>query len=203
MYKDSKNCPQCGNALPLAFRYTKLTVCEHCDSTLFLEDHGTRLAGTRSVLAETPSLIQLKQPFQYAGKSYLPVGHIRYNYGYGYWDEWWIVDNAGDGSWMSIDEGDFAFELPQSLPDELPAFATLQLGKTVRLLDKDWQVTELARATCEGFRGELPEIVTSGDQFDYAHLSGPQATLLTLEYSDGQTYGFAGRWVDPFEIKVD
>ncbi|MEZ5479330.1 MAG: hypothetical protein R3E95_18155 [Thiolinea sp.] len=110
MQNPTFNCPQCGNALPLSFSFAKLVVCEQCDSTIFLEDDAARLAGQRSVLPERPSLIGLKTPFSYRNQDYLPVGHIRYQYAYGYWDEWWVLDGQGQGMWMSVDEGDFAFE---------------------------------------------------------------------------------------------
>ncbi|MEZ5479329.1 MAG: DUF4178 domain-containing protein [Thiolinea sp.] len=74
----------------------------------------------------------------------------------------------------------------------------------MRILERDWQVTELNQASCEGFRGELPELITQGEQFDYAHLSGPEAALLTLEYTaDASVQAYLGKWVDPFEIRVD
>ena len=64
----SYNCPNCGAELPLRFRHAKMAVCEHCDATIFLEDDGMRLAGTRSVLAEMPSLIRLGQAFRSQGQ---------------------------------------------------------------------------------------------------------------------------------------
>lgn len=205
MQADTLNCPQCGSALPLTFGFAKLTVCEHCDSTVFLEDEGARLAGTRSVLPERPSLIQLKTPFTYRHTQYVPVGYIRYRYEYGYWDEWWVLDSSGQGVWMSVDEGDFAFEHVQPLKrKETPAFSELQLDKTVTVLDKQWKVTELGHATCEGFRGELPEIIEQGEEFDYAHLSAADQALMTLEYFEGdECYAYRGKWVDPFNIKVE
>lgn len=204
MHTDQLNCPQCGGALPLTFSFAKLTVCEQCDSTIFLEDDGAKLAGKRSVLAQRPSLIQLKQPFSYRHTQYIPVGYIRYNYGYGYWDEWWVLDNAGQGVWMSVDEGDFAFEYPETLDGNIPALSQLQTGKTAQLLGQEWRVTERGHASCEGFRGELPEIIEDGETFDYAHLSGPNKALITLEYFDeNEVYAYRGKWVDPFEITVE
>lgn len=204
MQTDALNCPQCGSELPLAFRFAKLTVCEQCDSTIFLEDESARLAGTRSTLADLPSLIQLKTPFSYNNITYFPVGHIRYSYGYGFWDEWWILDNSGEGMWMSVDEGDFAFEHPQPLQGSIPRINQLHLDQTVNIMGKDWKVTELGRAVCEGFRGELPEIIEIGEQFDYVHLSAQDAALMTLEYiSPHQINAYLGKWIDPFEIKVD
>lgn len=204
MEPDSLNCPQCGGELPLAFRFTKLIVCEQCDSTIFLEDDGVRLAGTQSTLADLPSLIQLKTPFSYDNTSYLPVGHIRYSYDHGFWDEWWLLDNSGEGKWMSVDEGDFAFEVPHKLQGSIPRLNQLHLDQTLGIMGKDWKVTELGRATCEGFRGELPEVIEIGEQFDYVHLSAKDAALMTLEYiSPHQINAYLGKWVDPFEIKAD
>lgn len=204
MHTDSLNCPQCGNALPLTFSFAKLTVCEQCESTLFLEDDGAKLSGKSSVLAQLPSLIQLKQPFSYRHTSYTPVGYIRYSYGYGYWDEWWVIDNTGQGVWMSVDEGDFAFEYPQELRGGIPRFEQLRIDHSIQVLDKEWKITESGHAQCEGFRGELPEIIEHDEQFDYAHLSGPNKELMTLEYfGPREIYAYRGKWVDPFEIRVD
>ncbi len=202
----SYNCPNCGAELPLRFRHAKMAVCEHCDATIFLEDDGMRLAGTRSVLAEMPSLIRLGQAFSYDSRDYLPVGHLRYRYTLGRWDEWWILDQDGNGLWLSVDEGDFVFEKPlqwDQLPTRLPAFRQLQLDQSVRLLEQDWTVTERDQGRCEGFRGQLPARVAEGEHFFYAHLSGPDASLLTLEYArDGTVSASRGYWVDPFEIRI-
>lgn len=205
MHTKSLNCPQCGNALPLTFSFAKLTMCEQCDSTIFLEDEGVRLAGKRSVLIDRPSLIQLKTPFSYRHTHYTPVGYIRYSYGYGYWDEWWVLDNTGRGVWMSVDEGDFAFEYPEKINrTSIPEFRQLHAGQTVNAQGKEWKITELGHAVCEGFRGELPEIIEHNEEFDYAHLSGPNKELMTLEYfDDDNIYAYLGKWVDPFDIKVD
>lgn len=204
MHTDPLNCPQCGNALPLTFSFAKLTVCEQCDSTIFLEDEGAKLVGKSSVLTNLPSLIQLKQPFSYRHTQYTPVGYIRYSYGYGYWDEWWVLDNSGQGVWMSVDEGDFAFEYPEKLDGNIPDFQQMRTEKMVKILGKEWKVTERGHAVCAGFRGELPEIIENGETFDYVHLSGPQKELITLEYfSDDEIYAYRGKWVDPFEIKVE
>lgn len=204
MQKEPLNCPQCGNGLQLTLHFAKLTVCEHCESTLFLADDSVRFAGKSAVLTEYPSLIQLKQPFSYRYTQYLPVGYIRYNYAYGHWDEWWVLDGSGQGVWMSVDEGDFAFEHPVQLSDNIPDLQQIHTEKTVDLLGNKWKVTEVGHAECAGFRGELPEIIDPAETFDYAHLSGPKKQLITLEYFEaGEIYAYRGKWVDPFDIKVN
>ncbi len=105
---------------------------------------------------------------------------------------------------MSVDEGDFAFEYPEKVSGNIPAFQQMSTDKTVKILGKEWKVTERGHAVCEGFRGELPEIIEEGETFDYVHLSGPQKELVTLEYFDeDEIYAYRGKWVDPFEITVE
>jgi len=198
MHVTSINCPQCGDTLPLKFRHSKLAVCASCSSTIFLEDDEVRLAGKQSVLPKIPSLLQLQQPFSYQSHSYLPVGHVRYQYDNGFWDEWWAFDNKGEGIWVSVDEGEFAFEKPTKAPTNV-SFNDLTLDKEVN----NWLVTERGHASCEGFEGELPEIIAVGDSFDYVHLSKKNAEILTLEFSDKGVRAYKGKWVDPFDISVD
>lgn len=192
------NCPQCGDKLAPQFRHSKLIVCQSCNSTIFLEDDAVRLAGKESALIPMMSLLKLNVPFEYQTKTYLPVGHVRYRYDRGYWDEWWVIGNNGAGIWVSVDEGDFAFEKKVKLKEDI-RFESLKLGQRIG----SWQVTELDRAHCEGFEGELPEIIKVGDTFDYAHLSGPKDALMTLEFPPSGLIAYKGKWIDPFEVKTN
>ena len=201
---DTINCPQCGNELPITFRYTKLTVCPYCNSTLFLEDDAVRLAGEQSVLTDMPSLLQLGGSFQYRTTAFTPIGLIRYSHTVGYWEEWWVTDNTGRSFWVSVDEGDFSFEKPIDIQqkNEIPALADLAPGKHISLWDSNWQVTEIGSGKCEGYKGELPKIIHIGDEVPFAHLSATNGQLITLEYLEDQIDVFRGEWIDPFEIKV-
>jgi len=198
MYTNHLNCPQCGNALKLNFRHSKLCICDACGSTLFIEDEAVEFAGKQSVLSQEASLIQLQQPFSYNKQSYLPVGHVRYQYNEGFWDEWWVINNAGEGIWVTVDEGDFAFEKKVAAPKNVD-FDHFQLGDEV----KGWLVTERGHATCDGFEGELPELVHQGERFDYVHLSQAGGKLFSLEFFESKTKAFKGQWADPFEIQVE
>lgn len=195
------NCSQCGNQLPITFRLTKLVVCDQCQSTLLLHDDAIALYGKSAELAPTPSLIQLQQPIKYLNKEYTPVGHVRFRYPMGFWDEFWLIDNAGEGTWLSVDEGDYAFEKPLDVLPFTVNFKRLRVGS---LVQKRWHVTEKDHAVCVGFKGELPELFTEGDIYEYAHLSSIGSKLLTLEYDEetNEVSATEGQWVDPFEIKV-
>lgn len=198
------NCPNCGAELPRAFRHARLATCAYCDSTVLLDDAGLRLAGSAGVMAEAPSLLALGVPFTHRDLKLLPVGHARFSYEHGSWDEWWVLDTErGRGVWVSVDEGDIAIEEPLAVTHGIPAFAELLPGAAVELAGGErLVVTERGSATCEAVRGELPEALRPGDTLRYAHLSGPRGRLVTVEVGrDDAVRCTAGRWLDPFEIR--
>ena len=109
-----------------------------------------------------------------------------------------MINNAGEGLWVTVDEGDFAFERQVTTPENI-SFNHFQLGDEMR----GWIVTERGHAVCDGFEGELPELVYQGERFDYVHLSKPGGQLFSLEFFEKKTKAFEGNWADPFEIQVE
>lgn len=194
----SINCPQCGAALPLYFVHTKLTQCESCGSSIFLEDEAAKLAGFSSVLAPEPSLIKLNQPFTISSKGYIPLGKIRYSYGRGFWEEWWIKDNNNEEYWLSVDEGDMVLEQLTDNVDDPRLFKSAYIGQSV---GAEWMVTEVGVGTCEGFAGSLPTNIIEGAEHKYIHLSGYKAQLKTLELDTAGLRTYIGKWINPFDIK--
>ena len=201
-HAENINCPQCGSLLPLKFQHTKLTVCSHCDSTLFLADNAAKFAGKQSTLSQAPSLMKMHKHFGYKNESFMPVGMIRYAHKIGFWEEWWVITNSGKGFWVSIDEGDFALEKPITLDVPAPALSDISLGEHYTFFKNKWQVTEIDTGICEGFTGELPELIKQGEKVPFIHLSGRSGELMTLEYIYNTVRAFKGQWVDPFEIKA-
>jgi hypothetical protein len=193
---DHLTCPQCGYQLPLYFTHVKLLQCEACRSNIFLENDATRLAGNQSVLAPEISIIILNTPFGYEKKSYLPLGKIRYSYGRGFWEEWWLKDNQGNEYWLSVDEGDLVLETSVALSYANDLFTSLKIGDRL----KDGVVTEIGEAKCVGFDGALPKIIEIDSTYTYAHLSSKEGSLVTLERIDGQIQAYRGRWISPFDI---
>lgn len=140
--------------------------------------------------------------FEYRNWVFEVFGRLRYDYGSGFWDEWWVVLESGAGKWISVDEGDIAVENAFEPETALPAFADLSVGALVSIDGRGLKVTEKDHAVCLGAEGELPEVVLAGDELDYAHLSGPGARLLTLEYAGGESLAYEGAWIDPFDVQA-
>lgn len=181
-----------------------MVACPFCKTTLFLEDNAVKSAGEKSVLTEIPSIIKLGKRYKYRNWDFEAVGRIQFDYGDGLWDEWWVQLSTGEGKWISIDEGDIAIEAPVRTHRKLPDFDSLVVGETVDLSDKmkSLLVTEKDSCTCVGMEGSIPEEIHIGERHDYAHLTGKNSVLMTLEYSDGETQLYNGVWVDPFDIKA-
>jgi hypothetical protein len=198
------NCPQCGYPLPIYFLYTKLIECSICRSNIFLGDEVAKVVGTSSVLSPEPSIIQFYTPFTYKGEFFVPIGRVRYGYGRGFWEEWFLRRDDGDGWWLSIDEGDFALEREEDI-STLKDFASSTFNipnlRVGRFID-DYIISEVATGRCEGFEGELPKNIKIGLRHDYVHLSGEGGELLTVEKDEsGEISLYRGRWIDPFLIK--
>ena len=194
----SKNCPQCGDVLKIHFKYSKFVKCLSCSSSIFLEDDSVKLIGQSSVLSAEPSLIQLYKPFTYKNKNYMPLGKIRYAYGRGFWEEWFLKDESNKEFWLSIDEGDFVLQakVKRALPFKRDS------NFTVGAKYGQYIVTEKGQGRCVGFDGELPEKIYVGDVHNYIHLSQGGGNLMTLEFTNTLTATFKGKWIDPLEIEV-
>ncbi len=191
------NCPQCGDVLDIHFKWTKLTQCPSCKSSIFLEDASVKLIGESSVLSPEPSLLKIHDPITIENKNYLPLGKIRYSYGRGFWEEWFLKGEKNREFWLSIDEGDFALQerVAVSLPFKSPRI--VKAGKSYGL----YVATEVGKGVCVGFEGELPLPIQIDQTYHYIHLSRGGGELVTVEFIDDKIETFNGKWIDPLSIK--
>ncbi|HIP51174.1 MAG TPA: DUF4178 domain-containing protein [Campylobacterales bacterium] len=195
---ETYNCPQCGDTLEIHFKYSKLIKCRSCNSSIFLEDDTVKLIGKSSALSPEPSLIELHKIFKYRSQTFTPLGKIRYSYGRGFWEEWFLKDEKNKAFWLSIDEGDFV--LQEKVKLSFPVSRTQKF--TVGAKYGKYIVTEKGEGLCVGFEGELPEKIELQEKHDYVHLSQGYGKLVTLEFTDKSIQSFRGEWIDPLEIEV-
>ena len=188
-------CPQCGYELPIYFRDTKLVKCKACKSSIFLEDEGAKTIGKASQLAPEPSLIRLMHPFKYKSSTYMPLGKVRYSYGRGYWEEYFLKSDDTRELWLSIDEGDFALEKRADIEIDT---SNLLIGSKY----KGYIVSEIGYGECVGFEGELPKLIEIGSKYRYYQLSKGSGELVTVELNSKFKEVYIGKWIDPFDIEV-
>ena len=183
--------------MDIYFKWTKLVQCSFCASSIFLNDKEAELIGKASVLSPEPSLIKLHEPIIIDNKKYLPLGKIRYSYGRGFWEEWFLKGESNKEFWLSVDEGDFVLEKRTeiSLPFKSPR--VVRVGRRYGA----YIATEIGEGKCVGFEGELPFSINIGKTYNYIHLSKGGGNLVTVEFTDGIDKIFQGKWIDPLTIK--
>jgi len=138
--------------------------------------------GTASTLSPEPSLVKIGTPIIIEKKTYMPLGKIRYSYGRGFWEEYFLKGEDSREYWLSIDEGDFALEKPMNIPLSIHSFDELRVGAEYG----KYIVIEIGEGKCVGFEGELPKLIGVGDKHNYAHLSKGGTSLITVEFRDKQ-----------------
>ncbi len=178
-----------------------MITCTHCGTTSVLKDEVFRLAGTGGVLQDAPSLIRLGEHIRAGVEVLLPVGHAQFDYGRGWWDEFWCLDEAGSGCWLSADEGDYAVERVLAKEDWPRGFRP-KLGETAEINGQVLTVSEAETATCLAVRGEFPEELEIGETHLYFDLAGPSGMIATFEkWDEGETWTI-GSWIDPWDVQA-
>jgi hypothetical protein len=105
-------------------------------------------------------------------------------YDAGFWNEWYVQLDDGKNAWLSDASGQYAFTSEVATPPpELPAFASLSPGKTLRSGGDVYTASDVRIAQCTGGQGELPFVVGDGWKARVADFRCGRK-FLTLDYSD-------------------
>lgn len=198
---ETNNCPNCGDSLPAAFNAAKMCTCPSCDTTLVLDGAHLQNAGTSGQMHDFPTLLKLGQSIHIKGHDYQVLGHVRFDYGRGWWDEFW-VEGTDHRVWISVDEGDVILQRPIPRNDCPANTKPPKLGDTVTAERRNYRVTEASSAICIAVRGHFSEILKIGSQYDYVNCTGENGNLLSGEFSEGAPDWYLGAWLDPFEFTV-
>ncbi|MGF1553490.1 MAG: DUF4178 domain-containing protein [Paracoccaceae bacterium] len=202
-------CDNCGAPIERRLGASRVLACPFCATTQVVVDDVLRSAGSAGAMLDAPTLLELDRPAVVAGRRVRPVGHLRYSYGPGWWDEFWC-EAGRDTVWVSVDEGDVAIEHP--LSDRVRrAGMRLALGETLELpgvgvtgAPARFTVVEAETAECVAFRGELPEVVRLGERHLFFDALGERGAILSAEQweEDGERREawFVGQWVDPWTV---
>lgn len=197
----TKTCPNCGDRLAPILSFTKMLDCESCGTTVVLDGDALRMAGQRGEMLDLPALLRLDDMFRTPKGVYVVVGHVRYDYGAGWWDELWCVAPDDEGIWLSIDEGDYALE--RAVP---PGVQPIKSGKHILYKGDRYHLSETDTATCVAYRGQLPEEIIIGETHSYTnYVSADGASLsheVWTEHGTQHEAWFAGEWLDPWEIEL-
>jgi len=201
------NCPACGGPVEFKSGQSIVVICSYCRSAVARTDRGLNDLGKVAELVETGSPLDIgvrgrwkDQNFELTGRAQL--GHEMG----GQWDEWYATFSNGWLGWLAEAQGRFYLTFQYPIPDgvQVPAFDQLQLGQPLTGLP--WNtpliVAETGRATAMGAKGEIPYLLTPGETYFYADLSGTNRSFGTLDYNDSPPLVFLGTEVTLPELGI-
>ncbi|MFW5857106.1 MAG: DUF4178 domain-containing protein [Planctomycetota bacterium] len=195
------NCPSCG-APGDVDRFAAMAVCEYCSTAFYFEDDAVRERGKMGVLAETPSPLYVGATGTLQNRGFGVVGHVRYRYSDGFWDEWYLRFEDNEGAWIGEDEMEFSLEEPIADPGAVPPFDAIEPGQPLQVGGVEVYVDEKEVATLEGAEGSLPFPMEADRTFRYFDASQGDDTV-TVEYTEDGVEAFRGVWIDLDELELD
>jgi len=201
------NCPSCGAPVEFKSGQSIVVICNYCHSAVARTDRELKDLGKVAELVETGSPLDIglrgkwrDQTFELTGRAQL--GHQMG----GQWDEWYATFSNGWLGWLAEAQGRFYLTFQYPIPEgvQIPSFDQLQLGQQVQGLpwNTPLMVAETGRATALGAKGEIPYLLTPGDTYFYADLSGAQSSFGTLDYNETPPLVFIGNEVTLAELGI-
>ena len=201
------NCPACGGPVEFKSGQSIVVICSYCRSAIARTDRELKDLGKVAELVETGSLLDVgvrgkwkDQNFELTGRAQL--GHEMG----GQWDEWYATFSNGWLGWLAEAQGRFYLTFQYPIPEgvQVPPFDQLQLGQPITGLP--WNtpliVAETGRATAMGAKGEIPYLLTPGETYLYADLSGTNRSFGTLDYNESPPLVFLGTEVTLAELGI-
>ena len=201
------NCPSCGAPVEFKSGQSIVVICEYCRSAIARTDRELKDLGKVAELVETGSPLDVglrgkwkDVPFELTGRAQL--GHEMG----GQWDEWYATFSNGWLGWLAEAQGRFYITFQYPIPEgvQVPSFDQLQLGQQVPGLPwpTPMMVAETGRATALGAKGEIPYLLTPGETYYYADLSGVNNSFGTLDYNQSPPLVFLGQQVTLAELGI-
>jgi hypothetical protein len=197
----SADCPSCGAAVEFRNTRSVAVVCEYCDTTVTRSDAGGVLEdlGKVSHLVADASPIQLGSTGTCFGVDFEVIGRLQIEHATGLWNEWYVEWADRRTGWLSEGLGQYFVTFPADGDDgkghDVPPFADLEVGRTLRVAGKRYVISEARVARATGTEGETPFAIGEGYQLPYADLRRPDAGFGTIDYSEDPPLVFTGRSV--------
>jgi uncharacterized Zn finger protein (UPF0148 family) len=200
-------CPACGGPVEFKSGQSVVVICSYCHSAVARTDRELKDLGKVAELVETGSPLDIGLRGTWQGVSFELTGRAQLGHEMGgQWDEWYATFSNGWLGWLAEAQGRFylTFQYPPTEGVQLPSFDQLQLGQTVQGLPQQATliVAETGRATARGAKGEIPYLLTPGETYYYADLSGPNGVFGTLDYNESPPLIFLGHLVTLADLGI-
>jgi len=195
-------CPSCGAGHDLYNPGIATIVCEYCGNAIYWDAEKVKSAGRQSILPEGFSRLYRGASGRLKNRPFFVMGRVRYSFGAGFWDEWFLEFSDGKIGWLTEDNHEFALE-KRSTAKHLPLFEKLSPGSRFTVKGITFVVEEIGHAECLGMEGDLPISARSGEQYAYADASSPDGKYcLGLEYDQAPPVVYFGQWLKYEDLRM-
>lgn len=198
------NCPGCGGEIRIINPGIITSVCEYCENAVYWDKEKVTNAGKQSVLPEGFSRLYRGAAGLLFNKRFIVQGRVRYSFGKGFWDEWYIEVEDGNSYWLSEDNHELALEKPSPYSKSSSDAYSLKPGSQFNHDNKLFIIEEVGRAKCLGMEGNLPIQITTGEEYTYADGSTPDGNYtIGIEFDENPPTIFVGNHLKYQSIKLD
>ena len=204
MKPQSVSCPSCGATHEVLNPGVITVVCEYCGNAVYWDKEKIRNAGKQSILPEGFSRLFRGATGSLNQRRFTVMGRIRYSFGKGFWDEWFLEFNDGTIGWLTEDNHELALQT-RSTPGNVPAFESLRPGKVISIRKGTTVVVrEVGEAECIGVEGDLPIEAATGETYKFADAGTPDGKyVLGIEYDAEPPTVFIGKWLKYGDLMLD
>jgi Domain of unknown function (DUF4178) len=193
------SCPGCGAPRRIANPGTMMFVCTYCGNPVYWDADQVRSVGAKAALTEGFTRLYREAKGSLRGTRFETLGRVRYDFGRGFWDEWYLQFEGGTTAWLTEDNHELCLEWRvNEAPPPDNGFARVTLGGI------EFVVEERGEARCVGAEGELPFVVTLGERYRYIDGSSPDGKhSFGIEYDAAPGAVFLGDWLAHGELALD
>jgi hypothetical protein len=168
---------------------------------LLRTDATLQAVGRVAAVPDDFSPLQLGVGGQFDGQPFNVVGRIRKVWEQGSWNEWCVMFDIHRFGWLAEAQGDLVmtFERPASSLENAPApahAAEVAPGDTWRIGGRNFTVTDVKRAACQGAEGELAGISSIQGDVLSVDLHGAGLEFATVEFRGDAVSPYVGRFVE-------
>ena len=196
-------CPSCGAEKIITNPGIVTVVCEYCGTAIYWDRDKVMSAGRQSLLPEGFTRLYRGATGRLKGHSFTVTGRVRYSFGKGFWDEWFLEFQNGSLGWLTEDNHELALQTKKEL-ENCPPPDSLSPGAIFRAFNREFVVQEVGQAECLGMEGDLPIRVETGEKYLFADASSPDGKYtLGIEYDQEPPSVFLGKWLDYTDLRLD
>ncbi len=195
-------CPTCGAPLPARNPGIVMAVCEYCGAVSYWNEQGVSSTGKTSMLSEGFTRLYRGATGTLRGTRFRIEGRVRWGYGVGFWDEWYIVGEDGTRGWLAEDDHELALQTQRQATVDTSGVA---LGATIPFEGGSFIVLEMGEAQCLGVEGNLPVPILPDETHSYFDATSPDGRFaLGVEIDDeGEQEVYIGEWLGQDELALD